>query len=103
MEEGLFENLAGKGRELDLSENPFEAPEARMGNRLLRNNGFVPAWVAESNDIDEEREQLRRRREAAAGEPRAIAGLAPRIAALNRRITLFNMTAPGPGRRKPPF
>ncbi|MCC6394874.1 MAG: DUF1992 domain-containing protein [Bryobacterales bacterium] len=103
MEEGLFENLAGKGRELDLSENPFETPEARMGNRLLRNNGFVPAWVAESKDIDEAREQLLREREAAAGDPWTVASLAPRIAALNRRITLFNMKAPGPGQQKAPF
>ncbi|MCC6341680.1 MAG: DUF1992 domain-containing protein [Bryobacterales bacterium] len=101
LEEGLLENIDGKGRELDLGENPFEAPEARMGNRLLRNNGFVPAWIAESKDIDEERERLQREREKAVS-TQAIANLAPRIAALNRRITLFNMKAPGPGQQKAP-
>ena len=38
MEEGAFENLRGKGRPLDLEENPYEDPSLRMesGHSLNR-------------------------------------------------------------------
>ena len=40
MAEGAFDNLEGKGRPLNLEEDPFEDPSLRMAHRLLRNNGF---------------------------------------------------------------
>ena len=48
MEEGAFDHLEGTGKPLDLRENPFEDPSERMGHRLLKNNGFAPAWIEES-------------------------------------------------------
>ena len=51
MAEGAFENLSGKGKPLDLEENPYEDPSTRMAHRLLRNNGFAPAWVEEAKDL----------------------------------------------------
>src|SRR6476661_6598334 len=78
--EGEFDNLEGRGRPLDLTENPFEDPSSRMAHRLLRNNGFAPAWIEEGRDLD-----------------RAIAGC-PRspelLAALNRRIRHYNLRLP---------
>jgi DnaJ family protein C protein 28 len=47
MERGEFDDLAGSGKPIDLSENPFEAPELRTAHRLLRNAGFAPAWIEE--------------------------------------------------------
>jgi hypothetical protein len=44
MQEGAFDRLEGKGEPLDLSENPYEDPSLRMAHRLLKNNGFAPAW-----------------------------------------------------------
>src|SRR5437588_12091176 len=52
MAEGAFENLRGKGRPLDLEEDPYEDPSLRMAHRLLRNNGFAPAWVEEAKDLE---------------------------------------------------
>jgi hypothetical protein len=52
MEEGAFDKLEGKGRPLDLSENPFEDPSLRMAHRLLRNNGFAPPWVEERKELE---------------------------------------------------
>src|ERR1700745_3798933 len=52
MEKGEFDNLAGKGRPVDLSENPYEDPDWRTAHRLLRNAGFAPAWIEERKDID---------------------------------------------------
>ena len=51
MSEGAFDNLTGKGRPLNLEENPYEDPSLRMAHRLLRNNGFAPAWVEEAKDL----------------------------------------------------
>ena len=45
MEQGEFDNLAGKGEPIDLSENPFEDPDWRTAHRMLRNAGFAPAWI----------------------------------------------------------
>src|SRR5436853_7295670 len=54
MEAGEFDNLAGAGQPIDLSENPFEDPDWRTAHRLLRNAGFAPSWIEERKDIDAE-------------------------------------------------
>lgn len=54
MEQGEFDDLAGKGAPIDLSENPFEDPDWRTAHRMLRNAGFAPAWIEERKYIDEE-------------------------------------------------
>jgi DnaJ homolog subfamily C member 28 len=59
MEQGEFDDLEGKGRPLDTSENPFEDPELRLAHRMLRNAGFAPSWIEERKDIDSEFENAR--------------------------------------------
>ncbi|MEQ8200037.1 MAG: DUF1992 domain-containing protein [Syntrophomonadaceae bacterium] len=51
-ERGEFDNLEGTGKPIDLSENPFEPPEMRMVNRMLKNNDFIPFWIQLGKDID---------------------------------------------------
>jgi hypothetical protein len=88
IEEGAFDHLEGTGKPLDLSENPFEDPSDRLANRLLKNNGFAPDWIAEAKKIAAESRQLR-----ALGEiTNDDAG--SRVASLNRRILAFNLKAP---------
>jgi DnaJ family protein C protein 28 len=60
IEQGEFDNLAGKGKPIDLSENPFEDPDWRTAHRLLRNAGFAPAWIEERKDIEAELEAARK-------------------------------------------
>jgi len=55
MEEGLFKNLPGAGRPLDLSVNPFESPSMRTVNRVLSNNRVLPPWLALEKEIDASR------------------------------------------------
>jgi hypothetical protein len=57
-EKGAFENLEGKGKPLDLSENPFEPPEMAMAYRMLKNAGFAPYWAELGKDIDAAKEVL---------------------------------------------
>lgn len=52
IEEGLFDNLPGRGQPLDLSENPFEPPGMRAVNRLLRQNKVLPPWLLLEKEIE---------------------------------------------------
>ena len=60
MERGEFANLPGTGKPLKLDTNPFLTPQARMANRLLKENGFAPRWVELEKEIKREKVQLER-------------------------------------------
>ena len=60
MERGEFANLSGKGKPLKLDTNPYLTPQARMVNRLLKENGFAPRWVELEKEIKREKAQLER-------------------------------------------
>ena len=96
MAEGAFDNLAGAGKPLDLTENPFEDPSDRMANRLLKNNGFSPDWIEEAKEIEAESARLRSDAEISRPE------LLDRLLVLNRRIAAFNLRAPSGKLHKPP-
>lgn len=114
MEAGEFDNLAGTGQPIDLSENPFEDPDWRTANRLLRNAGFAPSWIEERKEIDAELEAARivltrnwkiklnareTSNEQAAGErwEKALATVRDQLLKLNRRIDAWNLKTPGAG------
>jgi hypothetical protein len=89
MQEGAFEHLDGTGEPLDLNENPFEDPAQRMAHRILRNNGFAPAWIEESRDIDAEIRFLKTNLGRFDSAERLR-----RMELLNRRIDAYNLKAP---------
>lgn len=120
-EQGLFDDLPGKGEPLDLSENPFLDPSWRVVYKLLQDHGFAPGWIELGKEIRIELELLRRqlaeskRRydEAIAaleGKPgheaeeerawievyweRRLNSLAARAGELNEKIELFNLKVP---------
>lgn len=106
MERGEFDDLAGKGDPVDLSENPFEDPDVRTAHRLLRNSGFAPAWVEERKDIEANLQQARTTllraqnlyRNEIPGGPRwqrAVKEFRETVAELNQRIRMYNLKAPG--------
>lgn len=90
MDDGAFDHLEGAGRPLPLEENTFEDPSVRMAHRLLKNNGFAPAWIEESKAIDRECAELENEFHRHHGASR----IADRTAELNRRIERFNLTVP---------
>jgi len=100
MAEGAFENLSGKGRPLKLEEDPYEDPSLRMAHRLLRNNGFAPAWIEEAKDLEHAIEMARRnvaRALAARGareRQRILDGSREQAAEINRRILAHNLKTP---------
>lgn len=52
MESGSFDNLEGKGKPLNLQDNPFEPPDMRMANKILKDAGFSPYWMELGKDVD---------------------------------------------------
>lgn len=114
MEQGEFDDLPGKGKPVDTSENPFEDPEMRPAHRVLRNAGFAPSWIEERKDIDSEFEIARKElsrvwmvrqnamgteheRAARARWEKALAAFRERAAELNRRIATWNLKVPAAG------
>uniref|UniRef100_A0A1D1Z4Z0 DnaJ subfamily C member 28 n=1 Tax=Anthurium amnicola TaxID=1678845 RepID=A0A1D1Z4Z0_9ARAE len=51
MEEGLFENLPGKGKPLDLNTNPHADPAEDTLYRILSRNGCAPEWIELNKEI----------------------------------------------------
>lgn len=57
-ESGLFDNLPGKGKPLNLNKNPY-APDMELANELLKENDLPPAWILQRNDVLAEIAKLR--------------------------------------------
>ncbi len=55
IEEGLFDNLPGRGKPLDLSVNPFEPPGMGAINRMLQHNKVLPPWLLLEKEIEASR------------------------------------------------
>ena len=50
---GSFSNLPGKGRPLDLDEDPLADPALWMARHVLRNSGMNLPWVEERRRIED--------------------------------------------------
>ena len=110
MRQGVFDNLPGKGKPLNLNEDPNEPLEMRMANKILKNNDLTPPWIADRKAILAEIEQIRAEmhhkwewvgsapaahRAQRDGEwQRALKSWEGRIADLNRRILNMNLGLP---------
>ncbi len=121
IDRGDFQNLAGRGKPLDLSENPFTPSDWRMAYRLLRDAGVSPDWIEQDKEIRSELralvERMERRARALAARAAKTKTLAPdkmiaehkqigrdrervraelreQAIALNRQIDTFNLKAP---------
>ena len=64
MQEGKFDDLPGKGKPLNLDDNPLADPEWRMAHHMLQSSGFTLPWIEKRQEIDaaldKARQELRR-------------------------------------------
>ena len=116
---GKFDNLPGKGRPLRLDNNPHEDPEWRLAHHILREGGFTLPWIETLREIEADIENafsdlartwawrqsaIASRKERPAQielEWRRSKGIfCERIAALNKRISSYNLEVPAPGFQK---
>jgi len=109
---GQFDDLPGKGKPLNLDDNPFEDPEWRVANHVLRSAGFSLPWIENRREIEASfqaaRQALQRAwewrqralqdpgaRHLAQGEwERAVQAFRQQVEDINRRIFSYNLEAP---------
>ena len=112
IEKGEFDNLPGKGKPLNLEENPFEDPQWRTAYSLLRNSAFTLPWIGTRKEIENDLSQARHTLlrtwkwhqrmlktdhstpEIKAEWERALQEFGARIEALNKRILVYNLEVP---------
>jgi DnaJ family protein C protein 28 len=108
---GDFDNLPGKGKPLDLSENPHEDPGWRLAYRLLKENGYTLPWIETRQNIELDYEKALKSlqqswdwRKNAAGRrglvhaerewQQALQNFREQMFKLNRRIRDYNLEIP---------
>jgi DnaJ family protein C protein 28 len=110
--DGEFDNLPGKGKPLDLSQNPYEDPSWRMAFNMLRSSGYTLPWIETRQEIEAEFEEsqislarswswrcsaLEQNLSYAMVEDewqRALRSFKDKIANLNQRIFNYNLAVP---------
>ncbi len=110
--EGRFADLPGKGKPLDLEEDPLADPAQWMARRILRNSGMSLPWIEERRQIEklfaEATTELARswsrncacesaEQPSSAAKSRwqnAMADFRERVTTLNRRIRTYNLAVP---------
>ena len=83
MERGEFDDLPGKGKPLDLSDDPMVPEELRVAYKVLKNAGYMPPEVELHNEIV----RLRGLIDAACDEAQRSA----RVKELNVKLLRFNI------------
>ena len=58
VENGDFDDLPGRGRPLDLEEDPLVPAELRMAYRILKNAGFAPGDLRDAEEDGKGRRKL---------------------------------------------
>jgi DnaJ homolog subfamily C member 28 len=103
MERGLFDNLPGMGRPLNLDEDQFVPEEMKMAFRMLRSTGLTPLWVQVNKEIREDIDRTGRFRLLVQERRDAMSPLewahrrrefAARIRDINDKIMNHNILAP---------
>jgi DnaJ family protein C protein 28 len=54
IERGAFDNLRGKGKPLNLRENPLVAQEWRTAYSMLEQEGFALPWMVDRKEIEQD-------------------------------------------------
>ncbi|HKJ26876.1 MAG TPA: DUF1992 domain-containing protein [Anaerolineales bacterium] len=57
---GAFDDLKGKGKPLDLRENPLVAKDWRMAYSLLEQEGFALPWMEDRKEIEKDLKEAQR-------------------------------------------
>ncbi len=112
IEQGVFDNLPGKGKPLNLEQDALTPPHLRTTHRILRNAGVAPEWILidkEITTVKAEADQLLARAEErwAIGNYSGIDSLREQyhktMKEANNLILKYNMAMPSNHRGPIPF
>jgi DnaJ family protein C protein 28 len=117
MRSGAFDDLPGRGKPLNLSNNPY-APGAELAYQLLKDNNYTLPWIAQRQKIQAGTDNLRTeiirdwhryqaeflpardeliRASLKRGWRERLEAWDEKIATLNKRIAALNLKQPGEG------
>lgn len=103
MERGLFDNLPGMGKPLNLDDDQFVPDDMKMAFRMLRSTGLAPLWVDLNKEIRADIERLVHFREHIHSRWSTISAIElehrrteylQRINDINDKIVNYNIVAP---------
>jgi DnaJ family protein C protein 28 len=112
MRDGAFDNLPGKGKPLNLDENPYLDREWQLAYHLLKENGFAPDFIEQRQSIELELAAVRetlarawawRNNSLTEGKPadwveaewgRAKKAFENKIETINNNIRMYNLAIP---------
>lgn len=103
IEKGVFDNLPGAGKPLNLYDDAFVPEDMRMGFRLLRSNGLAPLWVEANKEIQDDHTRMQRMCEIARQRWQRVSvrereqlrdDYVRRIKEINDKILRYNLLAP---------
>ena len=112
MQEGKFDDLPGKGKPLQLDQNPHEDPEWHAAYHILKSGGFSLPWIESLNEIETNLHNSRNTlsqawmwRKGDSGDQidaqlmesewrRSVDKFQERIAAINVQIRTYNLADP---------
>ena len=103
MERGDFDNLPGKGKPLNLTEDSLLDPMTAIVNRILRDNGVSHPLIEARKTIEAERDAARsellqayRRSRPDESWQEAVQTFRTRVREINRQVRIFNLKTPSP-------
>lgn len=110
--EGKFNDLPGKGKPLNLDDNPHSDPDWRLAHHLLKSSGYTLPWIAARQEIETQVEAARAALARAwawheqaqrSGHPaaqveaewgRAVRAFEGEVEKINRKIFDYNLQTP---------
>lgn len=102
MEEGVFDNLEGKGRPLDFELDANTPKDWELAFTILKNANMAPGWIELDKEIrtelDEARQELRMAMKVSGGQgdawDRAVLRFSTRVNQLNDFLRKLNLIVP---------
>ena len=112
MQDGVFDDLPGKGKPLNLDQFPHQDPDWRVAHHLLKSNGFSLPWIERLGEINKNLSAARQyletawiQQQAARSSPEmnhgnqmewsaAIDQFKIRLKAINDQIHAYNLEVP---------
>ena len=61
IEEGEFDDLPGKGKPLQIEQNPHQDPDWQAAHHILKSSGFTLPWIESLREIETNLQQARER------------------------------------------
>ena len=110
IQEGIFDGLPGKGKPLNLDQNPHQDPEWRVAHHLLKSGGFSLPWIELMGEINENLQQARKSLARSWAWQQGVHGdnssqeqwqssislFEERVQAINDQIRTYNISVPNP-------